>query len=120
MAPLRASLALFDEAGLPALRAKSERLTGYLEYLLNRLPRGLVEIITPGDPQRRGCALSLKVADRPREVFDELVRQGIVGDFRPPNVIRLAPVPLYNTFQEVWTMVRAMGRAFYPAVPDSK
>jgi kynureninase len=108
MAPLRASLALFDEAGMPALRAKSERLTGYLQYLLDRLPAGAFEIITPRDPGQRGCALSILVRDRPRELLEELQRQGVVCDFREPNVIRVAPVPLYNTFHEVWQFARIL------------
>jgi kynureninase len=108
MAPLRASLALFDEAGIPALRAKSELLTGYLEYLVDRLPPGRFEIITPRDLARRGCALSLLVHDRPREMLAALEQRGVVCDFRPPNIIRAAPVPLYNTFEEVWTFARVL------------
>ena len=110
MAPLRASLALFDEAGMPALRAKSERLTGYLEFLLGRLPAGAFEIITPRDPRQRGCALSILVRDRPRAVLEALQRQGVVCDFREPNVIRVAPVPLYNTFHEVWRFARILAQ----------
>jgi kynureninase len=108
MAPLRASLALFDEAGMPALRAKSERLTGYLQSLLDRLPAGQFAVITPRDPRQRGCALSILVRDRPRELLEELQRQGVVCDFREPNVIRVAPVPLYNTFHEAWTFARVL------------
>ncbi len=108
MAPLRASLALFDEAGMPALRAKSERLTGYLEYLLDRLPAGRFEVITPREPGRRGCALSIVVRDRPRELLAALQREGVVCDFREPDVIRVAPVPLYNTFLEVWTFAHIL------------
>jgi kynureninase len=108
MAPLRASLALFDEAGMAALRTKSERLTGYLQFLLDRLPVGEFEVITPRDPRQRGCALSILVRDRPRELLEELQRQGVVCDFREPNVIRVAPVPLYNTFHEVWTFARIL------------
>jgi kynureninase len=110
MAPLLASLALFDEAGLPALRAKSERLTGYLYYLLERLPGGHFGIITPPEPARRGCQLSLLIRDRPRELLAALQAEGVVCDFREPNVIRIAPVPLYNTFQEVWTFARTLER----------
>jgi kynureninase len=102
MAPLRASLALFDEAGMPALRTKSERLTGYLEFLLDRLPAGRFEVITPREPARRGCQLSILVHDRPRDLVQTLERAGVVCDFREPNVIRVAPVPLYNTYHEVW------------------
>ncbi len=107
LVPLRASLALFDEAGMAALRAKSELLTGYLEYLLERLA-GAVEVLTPRRPEERGCALSLRLRDRGRETQAALQRAGIVCDFRPPHVIRVAPVPLYNTFQEVWMFARQL------------
>jgi kynureninase len=110
MAPLRASLALFEEAGMPALRAKSERLTGYLQFLLDRLTAGAFEVITPRDPRQRGCALSILARDRPRELLEELQRQGVVCDFREPNVIRVAPVPLYNTFHEVWNFANILAR----------
>ncbi len=109
LAPLRTSLALFDEAGMPALRAKSERLTGYLEYLLNRLPQGRCQVITPRDPAARGCQLSIRVAHRPRDLLHALEEAGVVADFREPDVIRLAPVPLYNTFHEVWQVARILG-----------
>jgi kynureninase len=110
MAPLRASLALFDQATLPALRAKSERLTHYLEALLDRLSPERFEVITPRDPGRRGCQLSLVVRDRPKAVWEALQGEGILCDFREPNVLRIAPVPLYNTFHEVWTMVQVLAR----------
>jgi kynureninase len=108
LAPLRASLALFDEATMPALRAKSERLTGYLEALLDRLRHDRFEIQTPRDPNRRGCMLSIVVHDRPRKLVKELEARGIVCDFREPNVVRVAPVPLYNTFLDVWTFATAL------------
>jgi kynureninase len=111
MAPLRASLALFDEAGMPALRAKSERLNAYLLYLIDRLPVGRLEVITPRDPARRGCQLSLLVHDRPRELARSLEAAGVVCDFREPNVIRVAPVPLYNTFHEVWRFADLLARS---------
>ena len=93
-----------------AHRAKSERLTGYLEFLLDRLPPGRVEVITPRDPARRGCQLSMLVHDRPRELLAALEAEGVVCDFREPNVIRVAPVPLYNTFHEVWTFADVLAR----------
>ncbi len=110
MAPLRASLAMFDAAGMSNLRAKSDRLTGYLEYLLDRLPSGRVQIITPRDPGQRGCQLSLLVQDRPREVMQALEARGVVCDFREPNIIRVAPVPLYNTYQEVWAFAQTLAQ----------
>jgi kynureninase len=110
MAPLRASLALFDAATMPALRTKSERLTGYLESLLDGLPPGRFEIMTPRDAARRGCMLSIVVHDRPRELVKDLEARGIVCDFREPNVVRVAPAPLYNSFHDVWTFADALTR----------
>ena len=110
LAPLRASLALFDEIGMPALRAKSEALTGYLHHLLNRLPAGRLQVITPRHPGERGCQLSMVVEAGAQELFHALENDGIVGDFRPPNVIRVAPIPLYNTFHEVWQFVDFLRR----------
>jgi kynureninase len=109
LAPLRASLELFDEATMPALRAKSEKLTGYLLELLDHFPPGRLEVITPRGPNHRGCQVSLLVHDRPRELMATLETEGIVCDFREPNVIRVAPVPLYNTFNEVWTFANVLG-----------
>ena len=111
LAPLRASLALFDEAGLPALRAKSERLTGYLLDLLDTLPPGRCEVLTPREPAARGCQVSLRIGPSPRQAQNALEAAGVVCDFREPDVIRVAPVPLYNTFHEVWSLVRALSEA---------
>jgi kynureninase len=108
LAPVRASLALFDEATMPALRAKSERLTGYLIDLLDTLPASRCELITPREPARRGCQVSLRIVDRPREAQKALEAAGVVCDFREPDVIRAAPVPLYNTYHEIWSFVRAL------------
>jgi kynureninase len=110
MAPVRASLALFDAAGVAALRAKSERLAAYLFELLDRLPAGKFEVLTPRDPGQRGCQVSLLVHDRPRERVRELEVAGVVCDFREPNVVRAAAVPLYNTFADVWAFADALGR----------
>jgi kynureninase len=108
MAPLGPSLALFERAGMPALRRKSERLTGYLAELLSRLPTGRIRLLTPGEPGARGCQLSYQISGGARELFDGLRTQRIVGDFRAPDVIRLSPVPLYNTFHEVWRAADAL------------
>ena len=109
-APLRASLELFDAAGMSALRAKSEKLTGYLQYLLGRLPADRFEVITPGAPERRGCQLSILIHDRPKEYHRALLDAGVVCDFRAPNIVRVAPVPLYNTFHEVWRFAEALAK----------
>jgi len=108
MAPLLAALDLFERSGMPALRAKSEQLTGYLEFLLTRLPAGRLELITPRDPGSRGCQLSIRVPDAALDLFDTLQSRGFLGDFREPDVIRFAPAPLYNTFHEVWRLGQAL------------
>jgi kynureninase len=112
MAPLRTSLALFDAAGLPALREKSISLTAYLLYLLGRVPAGRFEVATPRDPARRGSQVSLLVHDRPRDLVRALEAAGIVCDFREPNVVRVAPVPLYNSYQDVWMFAAVLGEFF--------
>ena len=111
MAPLKASLDVFDAAGLDALRVKSIKLTGYLAGLLRELGTSRFQVITPPDPEERGCQLSIRVRDEARELFEELGRRGIVADFREPDVIRVAPVPLYNTFEDVWVFANELGRA---------
>jgi kynureninase len=109
-APLRAALAAYEEAGLPALRARSQRLTGYFEYLIDRLPAGRVEVVTPRDPERRGCQLSLRVPGGARELLKALANDGAVADFREPDIIRTAPAPLYNTFHDVWSLAQLLAR----------
>jgi len=104
MAPLRASLAVFDEAGMEALRHKSVVLTGYLEWLLDRTTVKRFELITPKRTEERGCQLSLRILDRPAETLSALEALGVVLDFRPPDVLRVAPVPLYNSFHDVWRL----------------
>jgi kynureninase len=103
LAPLRTSLAIFDEAGgMEPLRAKSVRLTGYFQFLLDRTPSHHFTVITPRDPEGRGCQLSILIHEHGPELFRKLEAAGIKTDFREPNVIRVAPTPLYNTFHEVW------------------
>lgn len=104
LAAHQASLELFEEAGMEALRRKSELLTGYLQFLIEHISgnSGVLEIITPKNPIERGCQLSLLVHKGGKEVFDEFYKNGIVGDWRNPNVIRLAPTPLYNSFEDVY------------------
>jgi kynureninase len=112
-APLIASLALFAEAGMERLRAKSVALTGFLESLLAPLEPG-VRIITPRARESRGCQLSLRIAGgagRGRAVFERLRADGVVGDWRAPDVIRVAPVPLYNRFEDVLRFAQCLGQA---------
>ncbi|HMT08740.1 MAG TPA: kynureninase [Pyrinomonadaceae bacterium] len=97
MAALRASLEIFDEATMPALRAKSLKLTAYLESRLKDI--GGIQIITPTDPAQRGCQLSIRVGGK--GLHDRLSARGVFVDWREPDVIRVAPVPLYNSFEDV-------------------
>jgi kynureninase len=110
MAPLRASLAIFDEAGgMKPLREKSIKLTNYLQFLLEqRDAQRHLTIITPRETSERGCQLSIQANEHPRELFGKLEAAGVVCDFREPNVIRIAPTPLYNTFQDVWRFANVL------------
>ena len=108
MAPIRVALSLFDEAGMPALRAKSRKLVAYLQYWIDRSAADWIEVLTPREPECRGCQLSLRVLDQPRELFDHLRQHGVVADYREPDVIRVAPVPFYNSYHDVWSFGRAL------------
>ncbi|MEO6103716.1 MAG: kynureninase, partial [Pseudoxanthomonas sp.] len=109
LAPLLASLELFDKAGgIAALRTKSEKLTGFLEALIRARVTDTLQIITPIEPGRRGCQLSLRVTggrERGRELFEYLSSIGTIGDWREPDVIRISPAPLYNKFMDVYRFV---------------
>lgn len=106
MAAHRASLDLFDEAGIENLRAKSLLLTAYMEFIVResnaKLDYEKFIIITPTDENSRGCQLSIICKEGGKKVFDELTNQGIIGDWREPEVLRFAPVPLYNSFEDVY------------------
>jgi len=109
MAPLRASLAIFEEAGMEALREKSIKMTNYLQFLLEDGGSGkLFNVITPREANERGCQLSIQAQEHPKELFGKLEAAGVKCDFREPNVIRAAPTPLYNTFHEVWRFARIL------------
>ncbi|WP_119718129.1 kynureninase [Cognatilysobacter tabacisoli] len=111
LAPLRASLDLFDRVGMPALRAKSIRLTGYLEALIHAGLSDTLEILTPAEPERRGCQLSLRVRggrEHGRALFEHLAARGVLGDWREPDVIRISPAPLYNTHADVLRFARTV------------
>lgn len=111
LAPLRVSLDLFQRAGMARLRAKSERLTGYLEALIRERLHDTLQIVTPAESSKRGCQLSLRVVGgraRGRALFEHLESIGIIGDWREPDVIRISPTPLYNRFADVLGFVRAV------------
>ncbi len=112
MAAMKASLEMFAEVGMQALRDKSLKLTGYLEYTIGLLrsefPDADISIITPGDPDERGCQISMDVAGRERKLFDDMLAAGVIADFREPCVIRMAPVPLYNSFEDVFNFATVM------------
>jgi kynureninase len=108
MAALRASMEIFEEAGMSSLREKSLLLTGYLEFLIREAGELPIEIITPSDPAQRGCQLSLLAEQNGKALFHQLTKGGVIADWREPNVIRIAPVPLYNTFSEVWRFVELL------------
>ena len=111
LAPLRASLEQFARAGMDALRAKSERLTGYLEQLIRERLADTLQVVTPPEPARRGAQLSLRVAggrERGRALFEYLAHHGVLGDWREPDVIRVSPAPMYNTHADVLRFVRGV------------
>jgi kynureninase len=109
MAALRASLEIFDEAGMGALTEKSKTLTGYLEDLLNEIRDDRISVITPSDPGERGCQLSIRVKDADKSLFDRITSRGVSADWREPDVIRVAPVPLYNSFADVRMFAEILG-----------
>ena len=111
VASLDVSLQVFAKAGFDNLRSKSLLLTGYLEYLIdNTVPSGHIKIITPRDPNQRGCQLSLLFShnDAVESVSAALSKGGLIADIRKPNVMRIAPVPLYNSFTDVWKFVELL------------
>jgi kynureninase len=106
-----ASLAIFMEAGMPNLRAKSVHLTAFLEFIIHEISQKFdypIEILTPAQPEARGCQLSLLVKKSGKKLFQSLQNEGVMVDWREPNVIRIAPVPLYNTFVEVYRFGQAL------------
>jgi kynureninase len=108
MVPLQASFALFAAEGMDALRARSILLTGWLETLLDARLGQRIEILTPRDPGARGAQLSVRLRGargQGRALFDRLLASGLICDWREPDVIRLAPAPLYNSYEDCWRAV---------------
>lgn len=108
MAAIRASLDVIKEAGFDKLCEKSKLLTGYFEFLINQLNNKDIKIITPSDPNQRGCQLSIQVKNADKSLYDKLTNAGVITDWREPDVIRCAPIPLYNSFQDVYNMVERL------------
>ncbi len=106
MAVHKVSLDIFEQAGIENLRAKSLKLTGYLEFVINQInakhEQADFEIITPKDQNQRGCQLSILAHGYGKKMFDRLTEKGVVADWREPHVIRIAPVPLYNSFEDIY------------------
>jgi kynureninase len=105
LAALRASMDIFHEAGMERLRTKSIALTSYLEFLLNQNPSSSFSIVTPHEEERRGAQLSIRIPRNGRILCDKLAEEGVICDWREPDMLRVAPVPLYNSFQDVLLFV---------------
>ena len=108
MAAIKASLDMFAEVGMEALREKSEKLTGYFEFLINQIDSDSIKIITPSNPKERGCQLSIQVKNADKSLHKKLTENNIITDWREPDVIRCAPVPMYNSFEDVYRMVSVL------------
>lgn len=108
LAALKASLDVFEEAGMKNLLEKSKKLTGYLEFLLDRIETDRIEIITPKDENQRGCQLSIRVKNADKKLFKQISERGVIADWREPDVIRVAPVPLYNSFADCRKFVKIL------------
>ena len=111
LAALRASMDMFNEAGIAQLRAKSVELTGYLESALDRHADRGFSIVTPRDPERRGAQLSIRVRGPVRAVWERLSAAGVVCDWREPDILRVAPAPLYNTAEDIGRFVDCFVRS---------
>jgi kynureninase len=108
MAAIRASLDIFNEVGIENLTKKSKKLTGYFEFLINELNHKDIKIITPSNPNERGCQLSIQVKNADKKLHQKLMEAGVITDWREPDVIRCAPVPLYSSFEDVYKMVERL------------
>jgi kynureninase len=108
LAGTRSSLDLFDKAGFDNIRKKSVLLTGFLEFLIDDLDMEEISILTPRSPEERGCQLSIQVKNANKSLFHQLMDKGVVADWREPDVIRIAPAPLYNSYTDVFTFVEIL------------
>lgn len=108
LAAIKASISIFESAGIYNLREKSKALTAYLEYLVLSLGNNHINIITPSDPSQRGAQLSIQVTNADKSVYDQLIVRGVIADWRSPDVIRVAPTPLYNSYMDVYELVQIL------------
>jgi len=111
MAAIKASLDIFNEVGMDRLREKSVKLTGYLEMLLQELGEDVIKIITPKDSKDRGCQLSMQIKSADKSLHQKLTDNHVITDWREPNVIRVAPTPLYNSFEDVYKFVEVLKKS---------
>ena len=105
LAAVRAALSIFDEVGMSSLVTKSKKLTSYLVFLLHQISTDRINIITP---EQRGCQISISVKNGNKDLFDEITKKGVIADWREPDVIRVAPVPLYNSFLDVYNFYKVL------------
>jgi kynureninase len=108
MAAIRASLSVFEEAGFDTIREKSVKITNYLEFLLKEIDTERIRIITPTNPEERGCQLSIQVKHADKSLHTKLTESGVISDWREPDVIRVAPAPLYNSYEDVFLLVEKL------------
>lgn len=110
MAAVKASLELFEKAGMQNLRSKGDKLTAYMEYLINNLNNNSINIITPSNISERGSQLSIQVKNADKALFHSITEDGVIADWREPDVIRVSPVPMYNSFEDVYTFVHILNK----------
>jgi len=113
MAAIWSSLKIFKEANMDNLREKAIKLTGYLEYLVKQLGNDVVNIITPEDPANRGSQLSIQVKNADKRLYESVTKEGVIADWREPDVIRVAPVPLYNSYTDVYQFAKILEKAVH-------
>lgn len=111
MVAIKASLEVFMDAGMDNIFKKSKTLTGYLEFLIKELRNNQISIITPEDPIKRGSQLSIQVKSADKKLFDQITEKGVIADWREPDVIRVAPIPLYNSYEDVFRFVEILKEA---------
>ena len=113
MAAIKASLDMFQDVGIENLIKKSKKLTGYFEFLLKQLGEDNIKIITPSNPNERGCQLSIQIKNANKALHYKLTEVGVISDWREPDVIRCAPAPFYNSFEDVYHLVEKLKRILH-------